>query len=120
MAKFSKYRVNFPDNTTPTHTFYFLAPFGSYTGIEVESGVEAVDPTDPDVDMPTCKVEELVGSGVCQRRMLRLNVAGTRDKYAKVLIARHKASTFDAAVVGDPFRGGTIEGVVTRQRASFS
>jgi hypothetical protein len=120
MAKFSKFWVNYPDNATPTHTFYFTAPFGSYTGIEVDAGIEAVDPTDVDVDMPTCKVEELVGSGVVERRHLRLNVTGTRDKYAKVLVAKHKSATFNAAVVGDAFRGGTIEGVVTRQRASYS
>jgi hypothetical protein len=120
MPAFAKFKVEYPNAATPTHTFYFLAPKGSYTGIETEAGISELLPTDDEINMPVCDVAELVASGIVERRHLRINVTGNRDKYAKVVIAKHMSLTFDAAVTGDAFRGGTIKGVVTRQRASYS
>lgn len=120
MAKFVKHKVTVKGPAAENYDFYFLAPQGSYTGLLAETGVDELSPTSDEQRFPTCKVEELVGSGSCTRKMVRVNGLNGRDRYYKLLVSDLKVATFDAAIIGKSVQGRVVQGVVTRQRASFS
>ncbi|AMA07911.1 hypothetical protein [Picosynechococcus sp. PCC 73109] len=119
MARFVKHKVTV-SGVLPAepYDFFFLAPEGSYTGLATETGVDATL-TDAEVNMPTCKVEELVKSGKVKRKYLRVRTPGGRTRYIKILHSDQK-DTFDADIIGKTVQGREVEAVVTRQSASFA
>jgi hypothetical protein len=98
------------DGSSNKQAFYFVAPSGSYQGIDDLCGVtEITDKTNIEYRFPACSIEEMVRSTVCSRRRLRLNDATAgRERYKDVIVAEDLVGAFDAAVAGKTTNGKTV------------
>lgn len=120
MPKFVKHVVTATLGTeTTAREFFFLAPPGSYQGIDIETGVSEVGAEDVGRFAPTCKVEEILQSSAAVRRKLRVRATNGKAKYKDVVVSADKAATFDSAVIDNVTNLGKVEAVVEPLRATF-
>jgi hypothetical protein len=124
MARFALHRITGKINgSTSTYDFYFLAPPGSYKGIEgtTLSGVTEITKADDiGYQMPLVKVEALLQSAAAVRRKLRVKAASaTKSTYKTIIVAQEKAAGFEAAVQGKTTDKGVVQGVVESLDATF-
>jgi hypothetical protein len=118
MPKFVKHSISFGADAG-ARTFYFLAPDGTYTGIETETGVNILAANSTEQVMPTCKVEELLHSPVATRRKIRYGTGTGKKKYTDLIVSAAKAAAFDEDIKGKGYKGGTVIGTVEPLDAVF-
>ena len=123
MPRFVRHRITSKiGNSAGTYDYVFLAPPGSYDGIEgaAITGVVEITSTDDIANqMPLVKVEELLQSAVAVRRKLRVKPAGGKSTYKNVIVAQDIAGSFETNVQGKVSDKGTVQGVVEPLRATY-
>ena len=123
MPRFVRHRITSKiGNSTGTYDYVFLAPPGSYDGIEgaaITGVVEITNSDDITNQMPLVKVEELLQSAVAVRRKLRVKDAAGKSRYKDVVVAQDIAGEFETNVQGKPTDKGVVQGVVEPLRATF-
>ncbi len=111
MPGFARYEMTIPGagEGAAAAKFYFIAPEGSYAGIEAKCGVKEIAKDEPEYRYPACSVEEMVKSTVCSRRRLRLNdAAGNKVRYKDVLVAANLVEEFPRAIAGETTNGRMV------------
>jgi hypothetical protein len=118
VARFKLFKLEATINSQAYST-YFLAPPDHYPStIATAAGIEEVVSGSIEAEMPVTKVEEILRSPLGTRKQVSVKV-GTKTKRVKILISASNADTFDDAVKGDSYKGGTVVGSIEPRKASF-